>query len=448
MIGYMLPTISLILFIAGFFSILAMYILQDFSRSRLDDICRQRGRERRFGEILKRHEDVLLAAGCLGLLSVALLAVVLVRWLGLFSPVTETAVDGKVRVLEALLAAGVLLPALAVLPWTVARVAGERFLCCCWPLLSVLTTLLRPLIVAARKLDTLAHRLSGLPDPPHGGPRENDMAAISEEIRTVVDEGGREGVLEPGARTMIHRVMELQEEDAAAVMTPRTDMICVGADSTIEQARKRLLEAGHSRVPVIGKTTDDIVGILYAKDLLRYIHNNNNNNVADVAEQNIALRDIVREPFYVPETTGIDTLLEMMKRRHVHIAIVIDEYSGVAGLVTMEDVLEEIVGEIVDEYDTAEDDGIRPVEPGVIEVEARVHIDDLNERFGFDLPEDDDFDTIGGFVYTQFGRIPEQGESFVWRNLRFGILSADSRRIRHLRIEVDALPAAGERHSA
>ena len=239
---------------------------------------------------------------------------------------------------------------------------------------------------------------------------------------------------------MIHRVMELQEEDTAAIMTPRTDMFCIEADSTIEQARERFLEAGHSRVPVIGKTTDDIVGVLYAKDLLRYLHND--------PEQTIALRDIVREPFYVPETTGIDTLLEMMKRRHVHIAIVIDEYSGVAGLVTMEDILEEIVGEIVDEYDTAEDDGIRPIEPGVIEVEARVHIDDLNERFGFDLPEDDDFDTIGGFVYTQFGHIPGQGESFTWRNLRFHVLSADKRKIHHLRIEAEAVPTAGERHSA
>ena len=440
MIGYLLPTLSFALFVASFFSVLAMYSLQGFSRSRLNDICRLRERERRFGVILKRHEDALLISGCLCLVSVALLAVVLVRWLGLLEPISNTAASWGTRILEGLLTAGILLPVLVMIPWAIAHVAGERFLCRCWPLLHVLLTLLRPLIVTARQLDTLAHRLSGLPDPHQGGPHAEDRAAISEEIRTVVDEGEREGLLEQEARTMIHRVMELQQEDAAAIMTPRTDMFCIGADSTIEQARERFLEAGHSRVPVIGATTDDIVGILYAKDLLRYLHTN--------PEQPIALRDIVREPFYVPETTGIDTLLEMMKRRHVHIAIVIDEYSGVAGLVTMEDILEEIVGEIVDEYDAAEDDGIRPIEPGVIEVESRVHIDDLNERFGFDLPENDDFDTIGGFVYTQFGRIPEQGESFTWRNLRFRVLSADKRRLHQLRIEAETVPVAGERHSA
>jgi len=317
LIGYLLPSVSLVMFIVSFFGILAMYSLHGFSRRRLDDVCREQGREQRFGVILRRHEDALLAMGCLCLLSGTLLAVVLVRWLGLLEPVTNTVGDWGLRIFEVLLTVGVLLPTMVVIPWAVARVVGENFLCRCWPLLNVLLTLLRPLIVAARKFDTLTHRLSGLPDPHHGGPHEEGLAAISEEIRTVVDEGGREGLLEQGARMMIHRVMELQEEDTAAIMTPRTDMFCIQADSSIEEARERFLEAGHSRVPVIGKTTDDIVGVLYAKDLLRYLHNN--------PERTVSLRDIVREPFYVPETTGIDTLLEMMKRRHVHIAIVIDE---------------------------------------------------------------------------------------------------------------------------
>ena len=134
-------------------------------------------------------------------------------------------------------------------------------------------------------------------------------------------------------------MIALQQEDVAAVMTPRTDMDCVEAQLSLDEARRRMIEAGHSRMPVIGNSTDDIVGILYAKDLLRHL--------SDGAESSQpVLKDIVREPFYVPETTGIDKLLESMKRRRVHIAIVLDEYGGVAGLVTMEDVLEQIVGEI------------------------------------------------------------------------------------------------------
>ena len=149
------------------------------------------------------------------------------------------------------------------------------------------------------------------------------------------------------------------------------------------------------------------------------------------------LADIVREPLYVPETTGIDTLLEMMKNERVHLAIVIDEYSGVSGLVTMEDILEEIVGDIGDEYDSAEEQDIHAVGSGVIELDARVHIDDLNEQFQFELPEDGDFDTIGGFVLTELGRIPKAAESLIWRNLRITVLEADKRKLRKLRIEVD-----------
>ena len=185
MIGYLAPTVSLILFIVSFFSMLAMYSLRDFSRSRLNDICREQEREQRFGVILRRHEDALLASGCLCLLSVAILAAVLVRWLGLLEPVANTVADWGMRILESLLIAGILVPTIVVIPWAVARVVGENFLSRCWPLLNVLLTLIRPLIVAARKLDMLTHRLSGLPDPHRGGQHEEDMAAISEEIRTV-----------------------------------------------------------------------------------------------------------------------------------------------------------------------------------------------------------------------------------------------------------------------
>jgi putative hemolysin len=322
-----------------------------------------------------------------------------------------------------------LLSSLVIVPWTAARVGGERFLYHVWPLVEALMTACRPLLAAARVLDTLAHRLSGVEQPPEG-----DAATLTEEIRSVVDEGHLEGLLESGARTMIHRVMELQKEDVAAVMTPRTEMVTISADATLEEARRIFLEAGHSRIPLIGETTDDIVGVLYAKDLLRYLDATNGR------AQN--LREIVRDPFYVPETTGIDTLLETMKRDRVHFAVVIDEYGGVAGLVTMEDILEEIVGEIVDEYDVDEEAGIHPVAPGVVDVEARVHIDDLNEEFGFDFPENGDFDTIGGFVYSQLGRIPEPQESFTWHQWRITVLEADKRRLHRLRIEMDESLAA------
>ena len=175
-------------------------------------------------------------------------------------------------------------------------------------MLSGLLAVAQPVVSLFYKVDKFVHQFCGLQEPHNGG-----VSTLTEEIRTVVDEGQREGVLESEARTMIHRVMELQEEDVAAVMMPRTNMHCIQADSTFEEACKRLLEVGHSRIPVIGETTDDtddIVGILYAKDLLKYMDAANG--------QTVKLSQIVREPFYVLETTGIDKLLETMKRKRVH----------------------------------------------------------------------------------------------------------------------------------
>lgn len=427
MTDLLLPFWIGLLWAVGFFASLTAYTLRDFSRSRLDEICRSRGNETRFGQILKKYEDVLLGVELLfTLVLLALLPLTFHWWDLLGGPGAYDAAGWTLFTVELLVLTGALLAVLLILPWTIARVGGEPFLYRAWPVLQALRAVAQPFVSLTRRVDQFAHRMADRQQPVNG-----DAATLTEEIRTVVDEGQREGVLETEASTMIRRVMELQDEDAAAVMTPRTDMVCIQADSTLEEARQKLLEAGHSRVPVIGESTDDIVGILYAKDLLKHAE-----------ENSVTLRDIAREPLYVPETTGIDKLLETMKHEHVHIAIVVDEYGGVAGLVSLEDILEEIVGEIVDEYDAAEEDGIQPIRPGVTEVDARVHIDDLNEQFDFNLPEDGDFDTIGGFVYTQLNRVPDPKDSFTWRQLRFTVLDADKRRIRKLRIEVDESLAA------
>ncbi|MBT4867720.1 MAG: HlyC/CorC family transporter, partial [Planctomycetaceae bacterium] len=228
---------------------------------------------------------------------------------------------------------------------------------------------------------------------------------------------------------MIESVMEFSDTDAAEIMTPRTDLFALDVQTPFQTAIDEVCAHGHTRVPLYRDSVDNIIGILYAKDLLKYLDSANGTSVG--------LRDIVKEPFYVPETIGIDTLLENMKREHVHMAIVLDEYGGVAGLVTMEDILEEIVGEIADEYDTEEEAGIKMLEHNIIEVDARVHIDDLNEQFSFDLPEDEDYDTIGGFVFTQLARVPLPGDQFHWQKLRVTVLDADKRSIKRLQIEID-----------
>jgi len=419
-----LAVTALVLYLLGFLLAWTSYSLRDFSRRRLDEICRARGREARFGRILRNHERALLAVDML-LTAVVGLFVATATGLTIL-PAIEQALPLQwiVTILGGLV---LLCGGCVVVPWTLARLTGEAWLFRVWPVVSLGLTVLQPVIAVVQRLDRMTHRLSGVPEPDQG-----DAATLTEEILTVVNEGQREGVLESEARTMIQRVMELHDDDAAAIMTPRTEMVVIQVDTSLEDARNKMLRDGHSRVPIIGESTDDIVGVLHAKDLLKHWPQN--------GDGELGLRQIVREPFYVPETTGIDTLLEMMKRERIHLAIVLDEYSGVSGLVTMEDILEEIVGEIVDEYDEDEEDGIEQVQPGVIVVDARVHIDDLNERFSFGLPEDGDFDTIGGFVYSQLARVPKPDESCTWQRVKVTVLDADKRKVHKLRIDFDERP--------
>lgn len=404
-------------------SALGCYALTDYAYSRLEELCQRNGVVGRFQEILRKQDLALLSLQVLQTLTTIGLTVAVVIWIGIPTENNPTLIAACIARYAGCLLATVVVADL--FPWTVARVASEPFLYRFWPIIRVWLWLLSPIFVLVRFADRYAHRMRG-----RGDPKADDAAVIEEEIRTVVDEGRREGLLEQGAGQMIERVMEFQDEDVAAIMTPRIDMMCIQVDSDLEEARKELIELGHSRVPVIGDSTDDILGILYAKDLLRALEPRR-----QPQDPIPILRDIIREPLYIPHTTAIPKLLDLMRRQHVQIAIVNDEYGGVAGLVTMEDILEEIVGEIADEYDDEQPEEIVLISDTVAEVDARVHLDDLNERFEYELPEDQEFDTIGGFVFSVLGHVPKVGETVDWKGLRFTVLAADRRTIVRLRIE-------------
>lgn len=425
-----LPAIVVVLWLLAFWSALGCDSMRDFSYSRLETLCKERSVPDRFGRILKQQGPALLAMEFL-LTSVTLvLAAVLCIWIG-WPRVADGDPTRRIAWTFVLQYAGFTILtffAADVLPWTIARIAAESFLCRCWPAIEWLQTILRPALWIADQLDRYAHRLAGRAEP-----QSDNASVLEEDIRSVVGEGEREGVLESGSTAMISRVMQIQDEDVGAIMTPRTEMECVHADCTLEEARLMLIESGHSRMPVIGDSTDDILGILYAKDLLKAFE------PPEIGGPIAVLRDLIREPIHVPLTTGIPALLELMKRQKIHIAIVNDEYGGVSGLVTMEDILEEIVGEIADEYDVdggQPDEDICEVSPMIVEVDARVRLDELNRRFDYGLQSGDGFDTIGGFAFSQIGKMPVAGESIHWEQLRLTILAADARRIQRLRIEL------------
>lgn len=430
----LLPVVIIVLLLLAFWSALGCDSLRDFSYSRLQELCESNKVPDRFGKILKEQGPALLVLEfVLTTVTLALSGVICI-WIG-WPIVADGQMSQRIGwsfVFEYACFALLVYLFADVLPWTIARVAAERFLYRWWPVLEVLQMLMRPALWIADQLDRYAHRVAGRAEP-----ELDDASVLEEDIRSVVEEGEREGVLEEGSTIMIQRVMELGNADVGAIMTPRTEMDCVGADSTLEEARQMLIESGHSRMPVIGDSTDDVLGFLYAKDLLKALEPHRSGDPIPV------LRDIIREAVYVPLTTQIPALLELMKRRKIHIAMVHDEYGGVAGLVTMEDILEEIVGEIADEFDDHAADEVLPDASGIVEIDARTRLDEINRQWNFDLPASDDFDTVGGFVFSQFGRMPTVGESIDWQRMRFTVVDADARRIQRLRIEqLDATAAS------
>ena len=252
-----------------FYTSIACYSLRGFSRAELDELCEQRGKANRFLDILKNWEAALIACETvLALASLVYVSIVVLQWdLLIQSDDRPTSFSEWfdfgmrwVGFVSTLLAFGI------VLPRSVAQVSGERFLCRTWPLIQTASTVLRPAIGIAMKIDTLFHRLYGVDqtDP-------NDPDTLTEEIRTVVDAGERMGAINASTGSMIDQVMDLKDADVASVMTPRTETRFIRADMTVAEARAEILASKHTRIPVIGESTDDIKGILYAKDLLRYV---------------------------------------------------------------------------------------------------------------------------------------------------------------------------------
>jgi putative hemolysin len=250
--------------------------------------------------------------------------------------------------------------------------------------------------------------------------REAEITA--EELRLIVERGGEQGVLEAEEEQMINAVIELGERRVHEVMVPRVSIAALPVSASFDEASELVIRAGHSRIPVYEDSIDEVVGILYAKDLLPYLRPD--------AGEHPALRKLLRPPFLVPESMTIDDLLHELQRRKVHLAIVLDEYGGTAGMVTIEDLLEEIVGEIQDEYDVEE-----PMVVKLSDTEARVDgradVDVLNELFDLDLELEDseEYDTVGGLVFHRIGKVPAPGDKVQLDGLTLTVESTDGRRV-------------------
>jgi magnesium and cobalt transporter len=232
-------------------------------------------------------------------------------------------------------------------------------------------------------------------------------------------------LLDADALAMIEGVLQVSEMQARDIMIPRSQMDVISIEDSPDKFVPVVIETGHSRFPVIGENKDDVIGILLAKDLLRYY----------AGEEEFKVREMLRPAVFIPESKRLNVLLKDFRSNRNHMAIVVDEYGGVAGLVTIEDVLEQIVGEIEDEYDYDEPgDNIMPEKGGGFRVKAITEIADFNDALGTSY-SDEDFDTVGGLVISRFGHVPKRGEQIEIDDLNFRVLRADSRRLHVLRVE-------------
>jgi CBS domain containing-hemolysin-like protein len=244
------------------------------------------------------------------------------------------------------------------------------------------------------------------------------------ELRELVDMAEERGVVESGERNMIHSVFELGDTIAREVMVPRTDVVWIERHKTVRQALALALRSGFSRIPVIGENVDDVVGVVYLKDLVRRSQNSSERNGPKVEE-------LMRPPTFVPESKPVDELLRDMQAQRIHIAIVVDEYGGFAGLVTIEDILEEIVGEIADEHDRFQRPPVEELPDGSVRVTALLPVQDLAEIFpDVEVPEDDDVETVGGLLARALGRVPIEGSAAEVAGLRLVAESTGGRRNR------------------
>jgi len=310
-----------------------------------------------------------------------------------------------------------------LVPKTLALNFPERLALAVARPIGVMQTVLSPIVWVVSRLSFVLVRLLGGTERPQAG------YLSTEELKILVETGSEQGGIEEDEKEMIHGVIELGEKRVHEVMVPRIGIRAVNVDDPMDDILDTLVRAGHSRLPVFEENLDNIVGILYAKDLLPYLKGNGS------GKRTIDLRSLVRPPVYIPESKAVDELLHEMQIAKRHIAIVVDEYGGTAGLITMEDVVEEIVGEIQDEYDREESlvEPIESEEEVAFRVDGTVSMDDLRDLF--DLSDDEEadegaYDTVGGFIVHRVGRIPLPGAELAFRDdIVLRVEAADPRRV-------------------
>jgi putative hemolysin len=286
-----------------------------------------------------------------------------------------------------------------------------------------------PLVWFLQESSNLFTRLFGIEPAPAGV-----VAHTEEDIRMIVAQAGQSGVVEEAEQEMLYKVFDFADKEAHEVMVPRPEVVAISVDLPPEECLAAVIDSPFTRYPAYRGSLDEIVGVLHVRDLFSKLYAN--------GIENVQIEQLLRKPFLVPETKDLGALLTEFRVQNQHMAIVVDEYGAMQGIVTLEDLLEEIVGEIEDEYDLP-DESVQRIDEHRIRIDGTFPIDDFNERFGQEIPVED-YHTVAGFVFGELGRMAEEGDEVVWDGLRFGVIETEGARIEQLEVEFLAAPEPEE----
>ena len=413
-VGWFILSLCVLTTVSVFFGLHAI-ALRCFSRLKLQDAFRKAGKESLIDELLDTAEALSIVCGLTGIIAntAILFILIFISQRFLFHGYFLFVFFPAVCVIE-------LFTLIILHTW--AKHTAEAVLSRTYTTLKFFMVVAKPVIIIFKLHDRLVKRLAGIPEIN----LEQAQEERQEEILNLAEQGRIEGVMDEDEVEMIENVLELGETTAEEIMTPRTDLVAIDVNDGLEKILDTIRDKGHSRIPVYEETIDHITGLIYAKDLLMEIGKD---------QKVFKLKEKMRSAYFVPESKLLRDLLHEFQDQKLHIAIVLDEYGGTAGIVTIEDILEELVGEITDEYEKTPAESYKKIDEQTFEVDARMYIDDVNEELEIQLPEDEDYDTIGGFVFSHLGYIPKVGESFEHDNLTVSITAAGPRVVKKLRIQ-------------
>ena len=396
--------------------------------------------QRRLDAVVEHEDDLALVAAVARTGANLVIVLAVVHLVQALMPATDGAIVFAIAFVVSLVLVGVVAVAL---PLAVSSHASEPFIGRFATLLRLKRFALAPVILMHAPLDRLVRSAAGR----KAETPEHVEEEIEKEILDIVAEGRDEGVIDDAEHDMIERTIRFQDTTAGEIMTPRGDVVAIKADAAVDEVINLIEETGYSRIPVYRETLDRVEGVLHARDLFQYVGKRLNGHDSDDGQTRVFdIEGTMRPPLIIPETKPLSDLLRDMQLNKRHMAIVLDEYGGTSGVVTIEDVIEELVGEIEDEHDEDEDGMFVRVDDRTAEMDARVEIEALNRAMGLNLPEEESYSTVGGFVTTTLDKIPSAGASFEHdlgqdRRLVITVLEAEPQRVNRVRVEVNDAPA-------